>query len=329
MYEHMRNAFIAKLSAGYSRIDIERITAALDNVANDYEISEKCTELAVLTDPIPQEARLYLASKRLEGLAEGTLKNYRAVLRIFFEHLQKQPADITTNDIRLYLATYQMQSKISDRRLDKIREVLSAFFAWLCNEEYIARNPCKNILPIRYEKKPRKALTRYQLEKLRRMITDTRERAILDVLFSTGCRVNELVNIKLSDIDFETKSIHIIGKGSKHNTVYLNDIAYLSIQEYIKTRKGDSEYLFTGSKYPYGKLAVRSVQKIIGKYKKPLGCELSPHIIRHTTATLSLQAGMPITQVQKILGHASVSTTQIYAETLQDDVRQSHKKYVV
>ena len=329
MYEHLRNDFVMKLAQKYGRDQVTEITAMLDNVAINYDISAKSTALAVIEDPIPRVVSIYIASKRLEGLSEVSLKNYAGHLRKFFEIIQKQPEDISTNDIRMYLATYKVQRKVSDRSLDKIREVLNTFFTWLSDEEYIVKNPCRTIKDIKYEVKPRKALTRFQLERLRRMCETSRELAILDVLYSTGCRVTELVNMKLTDVDMESRTVHIIGKGNKHNTVYLNDNARLSLAEYFKDRKGDSDYLFLRERSPYGKLSTRSVEVILKKYEKSLGCPLSPHIIRHTTATLSLQAGMPITQVQKMLGHASVNTTQIYAETSQEDVSASHKRYVV
>lgn len=329
MYEHLRNDFIAKLSTHYGREDLQRITSALDSIIKDYDISPKCTDLAIVTDPIPPELKIYIASKRLEGLSEKSLKTYRLVISMLFETLQKRPQDITTNDIRLYLATYQEQKKISDRSLDKYREILYAFFAWLSDEEYITKNPCRTISKIRYEKKPRQALTRYQLELLRTMITDKRELAILDILFSTGCRVNELVNMRISDIDPQAKTVHIVGKGRKHNTVFLNDRACISMDEYLKIRKGDSDYLFTRERRPYDKLSTRMIEVIFKKYEKPLGCKLSPHIIRHTTATLALKAGAEITDIQEMLGHSSVATTQIYAEISKEAVQEAHRKYVV
>ena len=329
MYEHFRNDFMMKLAQRYNRDQVTEITAMLDSVAIDYDISLKSTELVVWEDAIPKEVNIYIASKRLEGLAETSIENYYGQLRVFFEELRKPVEDVTTNDIRMYLATHKARNKVSDRTLDKYRQQLNAFFTWCTNEEYIVKNPCKNIKEIKYEVKPRKALTRCQLEQLRRMIHDPRERAILDVLFSTGCRVSELVNIKFTDVDMENRTIHIVGKGSKHNTTFINDVAYLSIKEYLLSRKGDSEYLFVRERSPYGKLSTRSVEHIFSKYQKALGCELSPHIIRHTMATLSLKAGAKVTEIQSMLGHASVATTQIYAETLQEDVKIAHQRYVV
>lgn len=329
MYEHLRNDFLAKLSTNYGIEDINKIAAILDSVVKDYDITQKTTELAIWQGSQPQELKIYLASKRVEGLSNNSLSLYALYLRTFFETVQKTPQEVTANDVRLFLATYQAQHKIVDRSLDKIRQIINQFFSWLTDEEYITKNPCRTIKAIKCEKKRRQALTRYQLELLRNMITDKRELAILDMLFSTGCRVTELVNMRITDIDLQARTAKIIGKGNKHNTVYLNDRAYISMQDYLTTRKGDSDYLFISIRSPYDQLTSRSVEHILKKYEKPLGVPLSPHIIRHTMATLSLQAGAPITDIQKMLGHSNLATTQIYAETSQESVRQAHTRYVV
>lgn len=328
MYEHLRNDFSARLSQDYGREDITRIVAILDKIAQDYDISEKTTALA-LVDTIPKEVKTYLASKRLEGLSEKSLKLYALRLRQFFETVRKPSQEVTTNDVRMYLATYQEQRRISDRSLDKMRQVLCCYFNWLVDEEYINKNPCRTIKAIKYEVIPRKSLTRKQLEMLRRQCTTKRDLAIVDVLFSTACRVSELVNMRLSDLTEDGKAVHIIGKGNKHNIVYLNSNAILSLEDYLQDRKGQGDYLFTSNYRPYNKLTTRTIEALFRQYSETLNVRITPHIIRHTTATLALQSGMEITQVQKMLNHTSVTTTQIYAETSQEDVRQAHERYVV
>ena len=329
MYEHLRNEFAAELPPRFSRDDVENILATLDRVVNNYDISEKQTELMVIDDIFPQIAKTYLAIKSLEGLSEKTINFYKNRLKIFFETVEKQPQDVTANDVRMYLATYKMSKNISDRTLEKYRQILYCFFSWAVDEEYLIKNPCRNISVIKFETTPRKSLTRIQLEQLRRACRTKREIAIVDVLYSTGCRVAELVRMKKSDVDTGNKSIHIVGKGRKHNTVYLNSNAVLSLDDYLCSRHDDSDYLFIRERRPHNSIDTRTVQHIFSELSNIVGFHVSPHIIRHTTATLSLQSGMPITQVQKMLGHSSVATTQIYAETLQEDVMYSHEKYVV
>lgn len=329
MYEHLRNAFLMELQPHFDSKTLDRIMGKLDKVAADYEINERETALAVLDNGVPQVVRLYLASKKLEGLSDLTIKMYLNRLRIFFDAVCKEPQNVEANDIRLFLATYQMQNNISDRTLDKIRQILNCFFQWCLNEEYICKNPCRNIKEIKYEVQPRHSLSRFQLERLRRNCKSKRDLAIVDVLYSTGCRVRELVNMRFCDINETDNSVEIIGKGKKHNTVYLNTNAQISLKEYLEERKGDSEYIFVTERKPHRQMSIRAVQHIFREHGKELNFILSPHILRHTSATLALQNGMSITQVQKMLGHSSVNTTQIYVETSQDDVSTAHKKYVI
>lgn len=330
MYEHLRNALLMELQPSFDSSTIDLILNKLDKVSADFEITEKVTALAIIEDEIPRVCKTYLASKKLEGVTQNTVDLYGTVLKLFFGEVRKEPQDVETNEIRLFLATYQMNKGISNRTLDKYRQVLKGFFTWCTDEEYITKNPCRTIKEIKYEVKQRTSLTRFQLEKLRRACHTKRELAIVDVLYSTGCRVSELVNMKFSDINEPEHSIEIIGKGRKHNTVYLNDNAQLSLGEYLKVRESDSSYIFVSDRKPHGKLTTRSVEHIIKALGREIGIDtLTPHILRHTTATLALQSGMEITQVQKLLNHSSVNTTQIYAETSQKDIATSHQRYVV
>ena len=329
MYEHLRNSLQVELSTRFNSEDLDRILTTLDRVVADYTITERETSLAVIDNDTPKLVKIYLSSKKLEGLADGTIAMYANRLRIFFDFVQRRPEEIETNEIRLFLVQYQQQNEISDRTLDKIRQILNSFFDWCLNEEYISKNPCRNIKEIKYEVEPRHSLTRFQLERVRRSCKSKRDLAIVDVLYSTGCRVTELVNMKFSDLDENENSVKIIGKGKKHNTVYLNTNAQISLTEYLQERKGDSDYIFVSDREPHDQLSVRSVQRVIGTIADELNIKLSPHILRHTSATLALQNGMKITQVQKMLGHSNVSTTQIYAETSQEEVATSHKRFVI
>ena len=329
MYEHLRNAFLVELTPAFNTDTLDMIMRALDKVSADFDITPKETALAVIDDEKRKLANCYLASKKLEGLTDASISSYAVTLRLFFDQMEKAPKDISTKDVRLFLVQYQMKHGVTDRTLDKYRQTLNGFFEWAVNEEYIPKNPCKNIKAFRYEVTPRKALTRLQLERLRRSCATKRDLAIIDVLYSTGCRVSELCNMRFADVDFQTNAIEIIGKGRKHNTVYLNDAARLSLDDYLKTRQGSSEYLFVTDRKPHGKLSPRTVEHVFNELGKQFNIRLTPHIMRHTSATLALQSGMSITQVQKMLGHASVNTTQIYAETSQDDVATAHRRYVI
>lgn len=330
MYEHFRTELISKLSKTLlSQSDIQIMLSALDSVANGYEITEKTTELALYNGNFPKLAELFLTSKKLEGLSDNSLALYQGRLRIFFEVIQKLPEEVTTNDIRCFLIGYQKRNGISDRTLDKFRQIINVFYTWLVDEEYISKNPCRNIKEIKYEVKPRKSLTRMELEIVRRACTSKRDLAIVDTLYSTGCRVSELANMKISDINTEDKSINIVGKGKKHNTCYFNTNAQLSLNEYIEARKDSSPYLFVSHRKPHNKLSAKAIELIFRDIAKKTGIVVTPHIMRHTCATLSLQSGMPLPQVQRMLGHASSDTTLIYAEISSDDIKNAHIKYVI
>ena len=274
MYEHMRNEILLDLSGHFDSAALDLIAGALDKAASNYSITERETSLAVIDDEAPKLVRLYLSSKKLEGLSDKSIELYANRLRIFFDEVRRIPQEVSTNEIRLFLAQYQMQNEISDRTLDKFRQILNGFFEWCMNEEYISKNPCKNIKEIKFEVEPRHALTRLQLEQVRRSCETKRDLAIVDVLYSTGCRVSELINMKFEDMDPTADSIKIIGKGKKHNTVYLNDAAKLSLDDYLKERKGDSEFIFVSEYRPYGQLSTRSVERFFSEIAKKLGIKL-------------------------------------------------------
>ena len=330
MYEHFRKEITLGLSNIISNRDLLVVLSVIDKVAENYEVSERETHLAVLrSGEFPEIAKMYLVAKHIEGLAKTTLDFCKGRLELFFRYVQKDVFEVTTNDIRIFLNQYEVQHKVKDVTLEKTRECINGFYQWLVDEDYLAKNPCKQIPKIKCEYKQRQALTQIELETLRRKCQNPRDLAMVDVLYSTGVRVTELVNMKLSDVDWEDHSIHIIGKGKKHHTVYLNANAILSLTKWLEVRDSDEDYIFTSFRDPYRQLSTRMVEVTLGRlgegFKKPV----SPHIIRHTTATRALQNGMPVDQVQKLLNHSSLMTTQRYAETLQSDVKTAHSKYVI
>ena len=335
MYSHFRNELIASLTNNFSTNDITMILSALDTIAYNYEISKKCTDLVVCGDEERRKmVTLYLATKKIAGCSDGTIKFYGGRLKIFLEMVDKKFEEISANDIRMFLVMFKNRGgredgHVSDRTLDKVRQILSDFFQWCVNEDYLIKNPCKNIPNIKFVPKPRKALTRMELEKLRRACKNERDLAMIDMLYSTGCRVAELAKMKFSDINWETKTVHIIGKGGKHNDCPLNANALLSLEEYTKTRKGNSDYIFVKSRKPYLPISREAIEDRFRVLTELIDCKVVPHTIRHTTATLAYENGMNIECIQKLLGHSNISTTQIYAEISDIEVRNAHKKYIV
>lgn len=330
MYQQLRNEVLMALS-DQRIVTLEDVIRVLDMVSEGYEVRKKNLEIVVWNGELPSAAKVYLICKKMAGLSEGTLENYRLILKNFFSVVQKPIHSITTNDIRMWLYTYQEDRNVGNRTMDKYRECIARFFSWALEEGYVTSNPAKNIESIRFETKQRQALTQIQLEYLRKACLSARDSAMLEVLYSTGCRVSELADMKKEDVDWRELSVHIVGKGRKHRYSFLNAKAEVSLKLYLDSRNDDSEYLFVSKKYPHNRLHRDGVEKIMRDIsnRADLGRTVTPHIIRHTTATIALHNGMPIEDISKLLGHESVDTTMIYAKTSIESVHAGHRKYII
>lgn len=333
MYEHFKNDFLVQLqNREFDQDQVRTILNCLDVAAYDYDISKKKTELIECGDQVPELVKTYIVCKKIDGLSEQTLHNYHMHLKNFFMYIRKDPKNITANDIRIFLYKYQEIHKITNRSLDKIRQVISGFFQWAQDEEYIQKNPAKNINQIKYESKPRQALNQLELEYIRRACGTPRELAMIEVLYSTGCRVSELSVLKISDVDFAEKKVHLFGKGKKHRFSYLNAKAEVALKEYLQTRNDNSEYLFVTERKPIKNLNKEAIEKIVRNIsKRTFGDQkkVTPHIFRHTTATTAMKNGMPIQSIQLMLGHSKIDTTMIYAHTDESMVKYEHEKSVI
>ena len=334
MYEHLRNDFLRE--AHDAQFPAEALTAAvriLDEVATRYEIHDKEMALAVYNGEIPEIVKLFIVCKKIEGLSQRTLDTYMRQLCIFFRSVNKSFIQISANDIRVYLYKYQQDRGCSNRSLDKYRGYLSTFFTWAVDEGYIDRNPMRTIQPIKFEKKPRQNLTQLELEYLRCACETPREKAIIEFLYSTGCRVAELAALKKTDVDWNARSVHLFGKGKKHRTSFINAKAEVSLQAYLDTRSDDCDFLFVTERKPYKGLTTAAVQKIVRKVAARTANQIqknvTPHVLRHTTATMAMQSGMPIVDISKLLGHTKVDTTMIYTHVNTIDVQAGHRKHIV
>lgn len=332
MYERMRNDFTLEI-AKLEKYTVEEILKALDCVSATYDIKLKETGLSVIEDELPRVVQMYLVCKKMSGLSDTTLRNYQVFLQLFFRETKKLPQAVTANDIRMFLYLYQQNRGVSSRSLDKYREYLSHFFTWAHEEGYISTNPSKNISAIKYEEKPREALTQIELEHLRRACASVKEQAIVEFLYSTGCRVSELANVKKDDVNWNDKSVHLFGKGKKHRTSFINAKAQITLQEYLDSRDDECEYLFVTSRKPYRQMHKDGIEKIVrnisNRASESIGKRITPHILRHTTATTALRNGMPVADISKLLGHEKIDTTMIYAKSSLADVQAGHKKYII
>ncbi len=333
-YEQLRNAFLTEIVGEIPSVDagvLEKLGVALDRAAYRFEVQRKETTLTIYEDPVPELVKIYIVVKKTEGRADGTLENYTRVLCSFFRWFRKQTADVASNDIRMYLYEYSRSRKVSDRTLDKYREVICWFFKWAYDEEYIPRNPARAIKAIKFETKERQALSQMELEYLRMACRTVRDKALIEVFYSTGCRVTELTRLKRADVDWQAGTVHLFGKGKKHRTSYLNAKAVVALKHYLDRRNDDSEMLFVTERAPHRPLSKESVELAIRAVsaRAGLGRRITPHVLRHTTATQAVNSGMPIEDVSKLLGHASVATTMIYAKTSHAKVQSEHLRCVV
>ena len=333
-YELFRTDVLTQLSCVLQPNLLEKVMNVLDQSAQQYDFKRK--EVALTTyQVVPEPVQMYLAAKATENLSKGTLRNYLYLLNDFFHTLCKPIAEITTNDVRLYLFNYKQKHNISERTLEQKRIYLNCFFEWCINnlEETITKNPVSKISTIHFHEKQREAATQSELERMRFACKTYREKAIIDVLYSTGCRVSELCQLKTEDINWNNRSVHILhGKNDKERITYLNAEAMISLQAYLNSRKDISPYVFVASKgFQKGRMGKRAIEVEVKNIVERAGItkNITPHTLRHTFATTLLRNGCPVEHIQKMLGHAKLSTTMIYAKVDDEDVRRNHEKYAI
>lgn len=334
-YDRLKHEFMIKIVNAFPQFDRDtlcEISKNLEQTFNHYTITEAEMHLAVLgREEFQSIIKSYIVIKHMEGLSDATLKNYLQKLQHFMNWATKPLNEISANDVRLYLYKYQADTGISNRSLDSIRVVICTFLRWAASEGYIAKNPTENMKAIKWEKKPREALEQIELEIIRKACITDRERAVIEVLYSTGCRVSELARIRLSDIDWNAHSVELFGKGRKYRTSYINAKAEVAIRTYLSRRVHQSLYLFCNDRGG-AQMTKGNIERMIRVIRDRAGMSdrrITPHTFRHTTATQALNAGMPITDIQRLLGHSSVNTTMIYAHTSQEGVQAGHKRYIV
>ena len=334
MFDEFRLSFLRELvGTGLDDESMRRVMGVVDRMGTEYDVSRKETALVPIGMAGPRMLVEYLACRKLEGLSNGTLVNYKLALVLFLSAMRKPMDEIDAGDIRGYLYQYQQARGVSNRTLDKLRNTLSSFFAWAAAEGRIPRNPCETIKPIKHSVTPRTALSQIELEYVRKVLGDIREKAIIELLYSTGCRVSELCGMKKGDVDWDKKTVRVFGKGGKYRTCYLNAKAFVSLTDYLNRRIDSDEHLIVSDRKPHAGLTRYAIEHVVKEISdrayRFTGKRLSPHIFRHTTATTALQNGMPVQHVSKMLGHNQIETTMIYAEVAGTDVQRDHMRYVV
>jgi len=296
------------------------------SILSQYDI--KPALVAIGHPDLAQKIKLFLSGKKLEGLAESTLKGYTHELRIFAKHVSKATSEITTADLRIYLSECDQLKTAS---LAKRLSVLKSMFGWLSSEEIIAHDPTKRIRPLKKEQRVAKALTIEELEMIREACVSPRERALVEVLYATGGRLSEIQKMSRNDIDYQALSVLVIGKGNKERPVYFSFKAMYHLKKYLMKRTDKDPALFVSERRPHQRLSCRGIErevKVIAK-RSEVTKNVYPHIFRHTFATLMLANGAELASVQALLGHSDPSTTMIYVDVTNEKRKQSHHQYLV
>ena len=272
---------------------------------------------------------LFLAAKRIEGCSEKSLKYYKSTIDTMLNQLQKNVKHIVTDDIRQYLTEYQKKKKSSRITIDNIRRILSSFFSWLEAEDHILKSPVRRIHKIKTGTNIKETYSDEALELIRDNCVEVRDLAIIDMLASTGMRVGEMVLLNKSDIDLLERECIVFGKGNKERVVYFDARTKIHLQNYLSARNDDNPALFVSLKAPYERLKIGGIEARLRNIGKQLGLDkVHPHKFRRTLATMAIDKGMPIEQLQKLLGHSRIDTTLQYAMVKQSNVKFAHRKYI-
>jgi len=306
--------------------------------AKDFLNDEKLLKLVELLDKIecnPKDSpnnkdllKLFETAKNVEGCSPKSMKYYLYVLKAFFEKITIPAKEITTDDIRNYLDGFSSE-KVSKVSMDNIRRVLSSFFAWLEEEDYIRKNPVKRIHKIKSIKTIKQAYSDENIENLKDNCSNLRDKVIIELLSSTGMRVGELVNLNITSIDFENKECIVLGKGGKQRKVYFDSKTKLHLQHYLDSRIDKNDALFVSMFKPFNRLQISGVEIMLRKLGiKANISKVHPHRFRRTLATKAIDKGMPVEQVQVLLGHTKIDTTMHYAIVDQTNVKNSYRRYI-
>lgn len=310
----------------------------LEKLKETLENNLEKVEMKILTDEKEKQQikekndnyiNTFISAKEVEGCSARTLKYYREIIEKLVNTIDKPIKEIQTEEIRKYLANYRENTKCNAITIDNLRRVLSSFFAWLEDEDYILKSPVRRIHKVKTPTIIKETLTDENLEKLRDTSNCIRDLVLIELLYSTGIRVGELIKLNISDINFEDRSCKVFGKGNKQREVYFDARTKIHLKQYINTRKDENKALFVSKNKPHQRLSIAGIELIVRK----LGLEteinrVHPHKFRRTLATMAIDKGMPIEQVQKLLGHVKIETTMHYAMVNQNNVKISHRKYI-
>lgn len=320
------NEVLKQLEGKFDEKQLKTIERTLYRCLKNKEIREK---KVVLPKDNNEALDFFIAAKKIEGCSIKSLNYYYTTLVKMLDKVNVIYFSITTEDIRTYLSDYQENSGVSKATIDNMRRIISSFFSWLENEDYIMKSPARRIRKVRVGKIVKEIYTEENIELMRQNCKNARDLAIIDMLYSTGMRVGELVRLNISDIDFENKECVVLGKGNKQRKVYFDAKTKIHLQQYLNSRKDTDPALFVSQLYPYNRLKISGVEIALRKIGEKLHIsKVHPHKFRRTLATKAIDKGMPIEQVQHRLGHTKIDTTLGYAMVDDENVKISHKKFL-
>lgn len=313
----------------YTSNQLAEIKEAIRIVLCKYEMSTKETVLQTVNNSSLHYLQMYLESCEQAGKSPGTIELYRFHISHFLSYTNKDITAISDDDIYTYLYNYRHKRTVSNSYLNQVRLILNVFFKWLIKRRVITSNPVDSIDSVKCSKKVKKPLSAEEVELIRSSCDSERDLAIIECLYSTAVRASELLQLNRNDISFSKNDIIVLGKGNKERITYLNARAHIHLKNYLNSRTDDNPALFVSSKSPHTRLTRRGLEDILNRISTTANVEkVHPHRFRRTSATDLLNAGMPIEQVQELLGHKSIETTRIYCTVNQEAVKHNHKRYM-
>lgn len=329
MKEELIETIMQQMLPYLDNAQMEKLKDTLHYCMHDVEI---VTDSSKLPKPVETNESLlskFMSAKRVEGCSVKTLNYYQSVLLKLFSMVPVSVLHMKTEHIRSYLSAYADRTKCSKSNLDNIRRILSSFFTWLEEESYILKNPVRRIHKIKVDKVVKETYSDEAMERMRDECHCLRDLAIIDLLASSGMRVGELVRLNREDIDFDNRECIVFGKGSKERPVYFDARTKIHLKNYLDSRTDDNPALFVSLLKPYNRLQISGVEIRLRSLGRELGIpKVHPHKFRRTLATRAIDKGMPIEQVQRLLGHTQIDTTMQYAMINQKNVKVSHQKYI-
>lgn len=329
MKENIIQAIVAKMQRDLDCRQMARLKAVLTSELHNVEIIEKSDCATQQTLENKHLLNSFISAKKIEGCSDKTLTYYCNTIERLLVTLSLAICHITTTDIRTYLSDYQEEHQSSKVTIDNMRRIFSSFFAWLEDEDYIPKSPVRRIHKVRTDSLVKEVLTDENIEILRDSCIELRDVAMIDLLSSTGMRVGELVKMNRDDIDFQERQCVVFGKGNKEREVYFNARAKIHLKKYLNSRNDDNPALFVSLKSPHRRLTISGVEVRLRKIGRIANiAKVHPHKFRRSLATMAIDKGMPIEQVQRLLGHVKIDTTLRYAMVNQTNVKMAHRKYL-